>query len=237
VSLYTGLSSGAKSIIKDYSSSHSHELLSFLGNSSPKPFELMMLYIILFSLVEEISAVSLDISTSRKDINGYGSFSFNFPSGTFKRDQATLVTRTKIVLVGGYSGLLPALISAEISDFLFQLISKGSDVPLSKFVEGFLSISKFIHYDTDFFLRSSLPLMYVHTYTILSPLSSGELAAWNAASDISDTPALKMFYRDISLYSPSPRPSVFTFADPPPFQNDLGTLLLRAFSTLIRSLQ
>jgi len=61
---------------------------------------------------------------------------------------------------------------------------------------------------------ATIPAYYVHSYTLTSPFTTDELASWRTATSTDGQLSLKLFYRDISLFSPAPRDSMFGFGIP-----------------------
>jgi hypothetical protein len=76
-------------------------------------------------------------------------------------------------------------------------------------------------------LMATIPAYYVHTYTIRSPLEPDELRKWSLRSSGVDRAYLRLYYRDVSLFTPAVRDSRFAFGMPTqlPPMGTLGSLL------------
>lgn len=162
-------------------------------------------------------------SDTRQKVTGRGSFSYQFPSGTFGRPTCNLVVRTKIVMDGSLTGLLSTILGFDAVGILPKPSNLWDLVPLSFLLNWFTGVSGYFKRFEYSALLAGIPAYYVHTYTLTSEFTEDELLAWKTSNLSTDRASLRLFYRDVSSYSPIPMNSRFSFGSPqglPP----LGTL-------------
>jgi len=154
------------------------------------------------------------VLTKRDRVVGYGSFHYDFPTGSFGRTSASLLTKTKIVIDGSAFALSSAVLGLDV----FGVLPKPSNlldlVPFSFVANWFTGYARALRNAEYSLSMATIPCYYVHTYTITSPLTDKEVENWNYQPSALDPPVLKLYYRDVSLYSPMPRDSVFGFGLP-----------------------
>lgn len=162
---------------------------------------------------------------------GRGSYSFNFPNGSFGRDGCHLTTRTKVVLEAGASTLLSAILGTDSLGILPKPSNIWDLVPFSFVLNWFTGVGNAMRRAEYMFLLHTLPAYFVHSYTITTPFTASELAAWNLQDVGVDRAGLRLYYRDVSLCTPVPRNSAYNFGIPtslPPLAT-LGSLLYQLF--------
>lgn len=161
-----------------------------------------------------------------KNAIGYGTFKAE-RENVLNRKQVIFRVRTKIVMDTSSSGLLSAILGVDALGLLPKYSNIWDLIPFSFAANWFTGVGENIRRAEYSLLLATIPAYYVHTYAISSPLTSFELDKLDLSS-ISDEPAsLKVFYRDVSLYTPSPRDSDLGFGIPTKFPNlgVLGSLL------------
>lgn len=158
---------------------------------------------------------------------GRGSYRFKFPDKVFGRSDVTLITRTKLVMDTSNSALLSAILGTDAIGVIPKASNIWDLIPFTFVVNWFTGVGSALRRAEYSVLLMTIPAYYVHTYTISSPFTDAELAAWNLQNSSSKPSTLRLFYRDLSLYSPVPRDSRFGFGIPselPPI-GTLGSLL------------
>jgi hypothetical protein len=164
-------------------------------------------------LPQLLATIRLLGKTSDRSV-GYGSYAFTFPVGSFGRAESHLVCRTKLVVDTSHTGILSALLGQDALGILPKVSNLWDLVPFSFAVNWFTGIGGSIRRAEYSVMLSALPAYYVHTYTIESPLTSDELSLYGFSSSISDPAVLRLYYRDISLFSPAVSDSKFGFGIP-----------------------
>lgn len=144
---------------------------------------------------------------------GHGSFSFDL-NDEFGREVVALKTRTKIVMDTSSSGLLSAILGADALGIIPKPSNIWDLVPFTFAVNWFTGIGNALRRAEISLLLMNIPAYYVHTYTITSPLTQSELDSLGSSSSSVDAACLKLFYRDVSLFTPVPRDSRFGFGMP-----------------------
>jgi len=161
-----------------------------------------------------------------KNAIGYGSFRYKL-SNELGREEVTLLTRTKIVMTTSPSGLLAAVTGADALGVLPKASNLWDLLPFTFVVNWFTGVGESLRRAEYSLLLATIPAYFVHTYIASSPLSVKELDSLKMSSSSTEPASLRMFYRDVSLYSPFPRDSRFGFGIPKdmPFMGVLGSLL------------
>lgn len=162
----------------------------------------------------KIIANLASLRSERHIVVGRGEYEFNFVSGTFGRPASSLKTRSKIVLDLSARALASSLLGADSFGVLPKASNLWDLLPFTFVVNWFTGVGpalKRVEYAT---LMSTIPAYYVHTYTITSPFTVSETSNWSMASDEYNPLSIKLFYRDVSLFSPLPRDSRFGFGIP-----------------------
>jgi len=157
---------------------------------------------------------------------GHGSFSFKF-NHEFGREDVTLLTRTKLVMDTSPSGLLSAVLGIDALGLLPKASNLWDLLPFSFVANWFTGIGESMRRAEYSLLVATIPAYFVHSYTLTSPLSTHELDLLEMSSGDVEPAALRLYYRDVSLYSPIPRDSKFGFGIPSnlPSLGVLGSLL------------
>lgn len=157
---------------------------------------------------------------------GYGSFTRQL-TNKLGREELLLQTRTKIVLDTSFSELVSATLRIDALGILPKVSNVWDTLPFTFVVNWFTGIGSAIKRAEYLAFAATIPAYYVHTYTLTSPLSQRELDILTSSSSSAKPASLKLFYRDISLYSPIPRESSLGFDMPPGIPNwgTAGSLL------------
>lgn len=160
-------------------------------------------------------------------VAGRGKWEFNFPSNSFNRPVSHLVTRSKIVLDVSGRPLVWSLLGFDALGLLPKASNLWDLLPFTFVVNWFTGVGQSIRRAEYASFLLTIPAYYIHTYTITSPFTEQELTNWSMVSSGSDPLSMKVFYRDISLYTPLPHDSRFGFGIPtnlPPI-GTIGALL------------
>jgi hypothetical protein len=181
---------------------------------------------VLFKYVPQIVSTMGALGDIKKHSIGYGSFSFKLHS-ELGREDVTLLTRSKIVMDASPSGLLSAILGLDSIGLLPKPSYLWDLVPFTFMVNWFTGVGKMIERAEYSLLLATIPAYFVHTYCLSSPFTETELDTLEM-SNVEVRPAmLRIYYRDLSLYSPFPHDSRFGFGIPhqlPPL-GSLGSLL------------
>jgi hypothetical protein len=166
------------------------------------------------------------LGLSSKQTVGRGSYYVKL-SNVLGRQEVTIQTRTKIVMDSSFSGLLSAITRVDCLGLLPKASNLWDILPFTFVVNWFTGIGSALRRAEYSAQLAVIPAYYVHTYTISSPLSDLELESIGASSSSSKPASLRLYYRDISLYSPIPRDSRFGFGYPSgiPSWGTFGSLL------------
>jgi len=157
---------------------------------------------------------------------GRGSFTFKI-SNDLGRKEVTLQTRTKLVMDASPSGLLSAITGLDALGLLPKASNLWDLIPFSFVANWFTGVGAALRRCEYSLFIGTIPSYFVHSYTLTSPLTEEELDTMEASNSLISPASLKLYYRDVSLYSPVPRDSRFGFGMPrglPPLAT-LGSLL------------
>jgi hypothetical protein len=157
---------------------------------------------------------------------GYGSYRKALHN-VLSRQEVTLQTRTKIVMDASPSGLLSAVLGVDALGLLPKASNLWDLIPFTFAVNWFSGIGGAIRRAETSLLIASVPAYFVHTYAITTPLREDELDLLKMSNSSVERSSLRLFYRDISLYTPPIRDSMFNFGIPdqlPPL-GVIGSLL------------
>jgi len=166
------------------------------------------------------------LSDMRSIVIGYGSFSYKIHSD-LGREEVTLLTRTKLVMDGSPRGLLSTLIGLDAYGILPKPSALWDLIPFSFVASWFTGVGPAMKRAEYSLALMGIPAYFVHTFTISSPLSSLELESMKTSNSSDELASIRLFYRDVTLFSPVPRDSRFGFGIPkelPPL-GVLGSLL------------
>lgn len=195
------------------------------GNFQWRPY-----YELLTKYLPQILSTLSSMSELRHLEVGYGSYTFEL-FNKLGRQEVTLHTRSKIVMDASTSGLASAALAID-SFGLLPKVSRAWDlVPFTFVVNWFTGIGKAIERAEYSLLLATIPAFYIHSYSLTSPLTEDELESLKVTSVGSEPASLKVYYRDISVYTPFPRDSRFGFGLPQGYPNSgiLGSLLYQLF--------
>jgi len=189
-------------------------------------FEWRPLYELLTSYLPQLLSTWQSMAFLRQTAIGHGSFTFHI-TNDLGRKEVTLRTRTKLVMDTSPSGLLSAALGVDALGLLPKPSTLWSLVPFSFLANWFTGVGDSMRRAEYSLLLSTIPAYFVHTYLISSPLTDDELETLKASTTHQSPATLRLFYRDVSLYSPVPRDSRFGFGVPTgiPFVGTLGSLL------------
>jgi hypothetical protein len=185
-----------------------------------------LLQLLQTELPKMVSSLSSMHDTS-KLVVGRGSWNFEFPESSFGRVHSHLMTRSKIVLDVSNRSLAASLFGADAIGVLPKPSNLWDLVPYSFVLNWFTGIGQSMKRAEYAILLMTIPAYYVHTYAITTPLTTEELALWSVSTSSIDPLSMKVFYRDVSLYTPFPMDSKFGFGIPtslPPI-GTIGALL------------
>jgi len=154
---------------------------------------------------------------------GHGSFSFEFPFGTFGRDKTTLVTRSKIVMDTTLNSVASSLLDLDAVGLLPKPSVVFKFLPFHFICDWIGGVTASIERAEYTLALASVPAYYVHTYEFISPFTQTELEEWRFSSLSSQPAALRVYNRDISVFCPTVKDSKFGFGLPSGFP-PLGTL-------------
>jgi len=170
------------------------------------------------------------IGNIQKNSIGRGSY-FAKLSYVLGREEVTLQTRTKLVMDASASALLSAALGLDGLGFLPKPSNLWDLIPFSFIANWLTGVGGAMRRTEYAMLMAFIPAYYVHTYTITSPLSVYELSALKMTNSSTEPARLRLYYRDVSLYTPSPRDSRFGFGIPTslPPAGLLGSLLYQLF--------
>ena len=177
--------------------------------------------------VPRISSMLAAFRVERPSAVGRGSYRFAFPPGTAGRDELTLVCRTKIVLDTSYQSWLQTILGVDALGLLPKVSNLWDLVPFTFVVNWFTGVGQSLRNIEYSLLLADMPAYYVHSYTFQSPYSQRELTLANMTNVSQHRFSLRVFIRDVSLYSPTPRDTKFGFGIPtqlPPL-GTMGSLL------------
>lgn len=155
-----------------------------------------------------------------------GSFRFKL-NNQLGRKEVTLLTRTKIVMDTSLSGLLSATLGLDALGIIPKPSNLWDLIPFTFAVNWFTGIGANIRRGEYTILLATLPAYYVHSYTLSSPLSQDELDLLKMSNSLEEPAALRVYIRDVTLYTPFLRDSKFGFGIPtglPPL-GTVGSLL------------
>lgn len=152
---------------------------------------------------------------------GYGSFRYKLFQ-QLGRKEVTLLTRTKLVMDASPSGLLSAVLGLDALGLLPKMSNIWDLIPFSFVANWFTGVGEALRRAEYSLLLATIPAYFVHTYAITSPLTTEELDSMKMSSSGVESPSLRIYCRDVTLYSPFPRESRFGFGIPSGFP-PLGT--------------
>jgi len=163
--------------------------------------------------------------TSKRAV-GYGSFRFKLTQ-QLGREEVILLTRSKIVMDTSSSGLLSAALGLDALGLLPKASNLWDLIPFTFVVNWFTGVGSALKRAEYSLLLATIPAYFVHSYTLTSPLSAAELDSLKMSSFGPRPASLRLYYRDVSHYSPYPRDSKFGFGIPMGVPNGgvLGSLL------------
>jgi len=166
-----------------------------------------------------------------ENLIGRGSFRTKLHN-VLGREEVTILTRSKIVMDGSPSGLLSTILGADAIGILPKPSNLWDLVPFTFVVNWFTGVGNAIRRAEYALLLTSLPAYYIHSYTITSPLTAFELDSLEMSSSGAEPASLRLYYRDISRFTPVVRDSKFGFGIPSGFTNGgtLGSLLYQLLS-------
>lgn len=145
----------------------------------------------------------------------------------FGRDSVILTTRTKMVVDFTPLGVLSALLGVDALGILPKPSNIWDLIPFSFLANWFTGVGESMRRAEFGLIATTLAARYIHTYTLTSRMTDDELDSLSVSNSGRHEPYLKVYYRDISSYSPYPRDSRFGFGVPSglPPMGSLGALL------------
>jgi len=171
-------------------------------------------------------------SLEHDPVVGYGSYSYDFPEGTFGRHSSRLVTRTKAVFSSYPSGFLADCLGLGALGLLPSPSSAWDLIPLSFVVDWALNVSDRLKDMERCALLSAMDLkVMVHSYTVTSPVND-DLAGYGVTEESAPVLAYRWYRREVSRYVPPPRSGRFDFRLPSHLPNWLTAGSLFTVKTL-----
>lgn len=153
-------------------------------------------------------------SLEHDPVVGYGSFTYDFPEGTFGRRTSRLVTRTKAVFSSYPSGFLADCLGLDALGLLPSPSSLWDLIPLSFVVDWALNVSDRLKDMERCALIGAMDLkVMVHSYTVTSPVN-GDIAAFGVTEESLPALTYRWYSREVSRYVPPPRSGRFDFRLP-----------------------
>lgn len=149
-----------------------------------------------------------------KLVTGRGRFDYDLKPGTFNRPESHLVTRSKIVLDLSARALAANLLGLDGLGVMPKPSNLWDLVPFSFALNWITGVGQGIRRMEYAALMTTIPAYYVHTYALTSPFTAIELDHWDMATSTANPLSMKVFYRDVSLYSPLPYDSELGFGIP-----------------------
>lgn len=182
------------------------------------------------SYLPNIASTLQSLSNFSGTVTGYGSFRHKIYND-LGREEVTLLTRTKLVMDTSPSGLLSAVLGMDAYGLLPKASNIWDLIPFSFVANWFSGVGEALRRAEYTLLMAGIPAYFVHTYTITSPLTADELDSLETSSSGVEPAALRLYYRDVTLYSPVPRDSRFGFGIPSGFPplGTFGSLLYQLF--------
>lgn len=173
------------------------------------------------SYLPEIASTLQSLREFKGSVVGYGSYSKKIYND-LSREEVTLLTRTKLVMDASPSGLLSAVLGFDALGLLPKFSNLWDIVPFSFMANWFTGVGEALRRAEYSLLLTGIPAYYVHTYTITSPLTKTELDSIEMSDSGTVGAHLRLYYRDVTSYSPFPKDSRFGFGIPENFP-PLGT--------------
>jgi len=199
---------------KDYSFSTLKELLDISTTTILQySFEWRPYYDLFTRVIPEIVSTLSHIGDIRSNSTSYGSFHHKF-TNEFGRKEVTLLTRTKMVMDVSPSSLASALLGVDAIGLLPKPSRLWSLLPFSFVADWFTGVGKSIERAEYSALLAGIPAYFVHSYLFQSQLTADELTFLNAVSTNAKPASLRVYYRDLSLFSPFPKNTRFDFGIP-----------------------
>jgi hypothetical protein len=144
----------------------------------------------------------------------YGTWKYNFQVQDISRPNSHLLVGTKIVLDLSARSLFSILAGFDGIGILPKPSNLWDLIPFSFVANWFTGIGASIKRAESSIALLTVPAYYVHTYSITSPFTAEECSIWNIGSSPVEPLSFKLFYRDVSRFSPVPRDSRFGFGIP-----------------------
>jgi hypothetical protein len=137
-------------------------------------FEWRPYLVLLTEYIPKLVATMSSLGIPAKRLSAYGSFSFT-GYNILGREEVHLLTRTKIVMDGSFSGLLSAITGLDALGIIPKPSNLWSLLPFTFVVDWFSGVNRALQLIEYSSLLCTIPAYYVHTYLLSSPLSPTEL--------------------------------------------------------------
>jgi hypothetical protein len=186
-------------------------------------------------ITKELPAIVRDWSKlfdTKELVVGHGSFRYEFPEGSLSRSNVVMTVRSKIVVDLSGNSLATGFLGIDGLGILPKPSNLWDLIPFSFVANWFTGVGAQIERVEYAALLYSLPAFFVHTYTFTAPLSEDELSDLGVQSDLLEPLSLKLYFRHVSIYSPVPSDTRFSFGAPttlPPI-SVIGSLLFQLLS-------
>jgi hypothetical protein len=212
---------------RDFRLSSIKEILDFATSTNLQANFQWRPYLSLFTeYMPKVASTLNSLRNKGKNSVTYGSYRHKL-FNEFGRKEVTLLTRTKMVMDASPSGLLSAVLGLDALGVLPTASNLWDIIPFSFAANWFTGIGANLRRAEKSLILATVPAYYVHTYLLTSPLDEDELESLKMSSTTANPGTLRLFYRDVSFYSPMPRDSKFGFGIPTslPSAGLMGSLL------------
>lgn len=213
---------------RDLSLATLREILDLATSTDLQAMFVWRPYISLFSTLipQMVSILTACSSHTVRTSIGYGSFRHTLLN-EYGRESITLLTRTKLVIDLSPSGLLSTILRIDSLGILPKPSNVWDTMPFTFVVNWFTGVTGSMKRAERSLELLTIPAYFVHTFTITSPLLADELEILKASSSSPEPASLKLYFRDITLYCPTPKDSRLGFGLPSglPSLGTLGSLL------------
>jgi hypothetical protein len=179
-------------------------------------------YRIITEILPNIRATLDNLSNEHDMVIGRGSYHTTL-SNVLGRKTVSFTVRSKVVMDGHSFSMLASVLNLDSFGLLPKPSNLWDTLPFSFVANWFTGVGDAIRRAEYGLLLATIPAYFVHSYTLSSPLTEDELDLLGMSNGRDHQASLRIYYRDVSHYSPFPRDSEFDFGIPRGFP-PLGTL-------------
>lgn len=157
---------------------------------------------------------------------GYGQFVHQFDNPNHLGRVCTLTVRSKVVVDLAPNGVLAGALGLDRAGLLPTPSRVWDLYPFTFLVNWATGVGTYLKMLEKTTYLWLVPMYLVHTYSFQSSFTDSELDYLQASNQQGYSSGLKLFYRDVTSYSPTVRYSKFNFGIPTELQNPvvLGSL-------------